>query len=375
MRALIWTLALGLSISPAHAQTRPVEAELQAAVDTTLAAHPELPSIALTVLSPRGGIDWTGASGRIAFKGAPLKSPPAFRIASVTKSFVAAATLRLIEDGKFALTDSIGRLVAPETAEQLRGDGYDPDAITIRHLLEHSSGIFNYVDDAFVQKVASDPRHIWTRREQIAYAMAHGEPVNEPGAAFHYSDTGYVILGEIIERATGEPLPQATRRLNKFAALGIDTTWFETQEPAPAGAPPLAHQYYAGRDMTDHHPSFDLYGGGGLVSTTRDLARYFRALSLGWIFDRPETLAMGLTAPDLARKAREVPHTPLMMVYTIGRHRCWGHGGFFGTVAVYCPDIDTAIAVSVNANTGGRNTGINEVLGKVDLALAERGIR
>ncbi|RVT40265.1 serine hydrolase domain-containing protein [Sphingobium algorifonticola] len=375
MRLPFLVLAFAIATTPAYARQSSIDAALDTAVAETQRTHPELPSISLSILSPRHGIDWTGISGSLTQKGTPLKSPPAFRIASVTKVFVAAAVLKLIEDGRFAVTDPITRLISAETAAQLRQDGYSPDDIIVRHLLEHSSGIFNYANGSFAAQVVKEPGHIWTRREQIAFAMTQGDPVNRPGEAFHYSDTGYIILGEIIERATGEALPQAVRRLNKFAALGIGHSWFETAEPLPDGAPAIAHQYLAGTDMAGHHPSFDLFGGGGIVSTTRDLARYFRALSLGSVFDRRETLALALIAPDVPRQAGEMPHAPLMMVYPLGKHRCWGHGGFFGTWAMYCPDIDTAIAVAVNANTGGRNDGIKDMLNRVDSVLAESGIR
>src|SRR5205807_7846965 len=114
---------------------------------------------------------------------------------------------------------------------------------------------------------------------------------------YSYADTGYVILGEIVERTTGKPLPAAVSDLLKLKSLGIRSTYFESLEPPPPGALPRAHQYLGAADIHDIDPSFDLYGGGGQVSTTADLSRFFKALFQGRVFDHPETLAAGLVSP------------------------------------------------------------------------------
>src|SRR5206468_13081783 len=97
------------------------------------------------------------------------------------------------------------------------------------------------------------------------------------GTDFHYSDTGYVLLGEILERQTGHSLAGAYRSLLGLDRLGLLHTYLETLEPTPAQATPRAHQYLGTTDTAGFDPSFDLYGGGGLVSTVNDLTRFYRA--------------------------------------------------------------------------------------------------
>ena len=95
--------------------------------------------------------------------------------------------------------------------------GYRPDAITVRQVLVHTSGIYDVGQDpAYQAAVNADPAKRWTRLEQVRFAMDHGAPVGEPGTVYAYSDTGYSLLGEIIERATGTPLADAYRTLLDF---------------------------------------------------------------------------------------------------------------------------------------------------------------
>ena len=135
------------------------------------------------------------------------------------------------------LDDPIAEHLAPATLELLRRGGYDPDAIHVRHLLMHTSGLYDYASDPkFVEYVLTHGRHHWTRTEQVRFAITHGKPYAPPGKDFHYSDTGYVLLGEIIERTTGRPLANAFRRLLGFDKLGLSHTYLESLEARPHAA-------------------------------------------------------------------------------------------------------------------------------------------
>jgi hypothetical protein len=124
-----------------------------------------------------------------------------FRIASVTKTFVAAAILRLVETGRFALDTPVEGLLDEQLVGLLRDGGYDPSAITVEQLLTHTSGL---LDDAFgpgrdyLARVLADPTRRWARADQVAYAM-EGDPVGPPGGQFHYSDTRWVLLGALLD--------------------------------------------------------------------------------------------------------------------------------------------------------------------------------
>ncbi len=271
----------------------------QGLVDETLAASPGVPALALAVLAPGHGLDVAVAAGRSG--DAELGADDPFRLSSNTKTYTAAATLRLVEEGRLGLDDTLAERADPALVALLDGDGYDTGAITVRHLLQHTSGLYDYASDVDYQTIAlGEPGGHWSRADQVRFAVEEGDPLGPPGAAFAYSDTGYIVLGDIIERVTGTTLGAALRELLDYERLGLDATWLEEVEQPPSGVPPRAHQFYETQDMTDANPSADLYGGGGLVADVRDLARFYAALVAGDVFDDPATLTTMTSVPTAA---------------------------------------------------------------------------
>jgi len=329
--------------------------ELRRVLDQTAATSPRIPGLLLGVEAPRLGLSWSGAAALAdRATGRRLAPGDAVRVASVTKTFTAATTLRLAERGRLALDAPIARYLPAAYTTLLARGGYRPDRITVRQLLQQTSGLFDYAEtDAFDAAVRAAPGHRWTRLEQVRFALTHGRPYGPPGAAYHYSDTGYILLGAIIERVSGRPLAAAYRSLLRFDRLGLTHTYLETLEPAPPGEPPRAHQYYAGLDLARVDASSDLYGGGGLVSTMADLARFDRALLRGRVFARPATLRAMLTIPatntDDANGAGAGYGMGIFRI-TAGGAACWGHDSAWGTFAFHCPALDLTVAAS--SNTG-----------------------
>lgn len=335
-----------------------LEAQLQALVDADLSAWPDMPARLLHVLAPGHGVDVEVAAGAEDLAtGARLRPESRFRIASVTKPFVSAAALRLAEDGRLSLDRTVAELLAGEYDELLRSGGYDTVAITLRHLLTHTSGIYDFAADAYTDQIADgftalvheDPSRRWTRFEQIEFAVSHGKPYGAPGTVFGYSDTGACLVGEIIERVTGVSMGEAIRDLVGYERLGLATTWQETIEPEPANLPPLSHQCEGGIDVADFDASVDLYGGGGLMSTCRDLARFFRGLLHGDVFRSPDTLETMMTTLDEIPRAQLTSEDPVdnaaMFLFRadVGGETWWGHDGYWGTSAYTCPTRDVTI--------------------------------
>jgi D-alanyl-D-alanine carboxypeptidase len=336
-----------------------VEAKLQALAERDLAVWPQMPARLLHVLAPGRGIDVEVAAGAADLAtGEPLRPGARFRIASVTKPFVAAATLRLVEDGRLSLETTLDDLVAPETVEVLRGGGYATDAITLRHLLTHTSGIYDFAADAYDPSIPdgftatcwNDPSHRWTRLEQIRFAVTHGHPYATPGAVFGYSDTGACLVGEALERVTGLTMGAAIRELVGYERLGLRHTWHETVEPEPQDLPVLSHQYEGELDIADVDPSVDLWGGGGLVSTCRDLARFFRALLRDEVFRYPATLVTMTSVLDGIPRAEgtgigDDPADAAMFLFRaeIAGETWWGHEGWWGTTVFTCPRLDITV--------------------------------
>lgn len=360
LAAAVPMVALGIACSPEPAVEPAAELgpRLQALVNVAVAGNDIVPAAALAVEAPRLGLRWAGAAG-IAdpASGEPMTAAHPVRIASNTKTFVAATVLRLWERRRLGLDEAIAAHLPDELAELLVRGGYDPGAITIRQLLTHTGGIYDHSDGAsYAERILTDPAHRWTRFEQVAAAIEWGQPYGAPGEVYRYSDTGYVLLGAIVEGAYGGPLPAAVRDLVGFDRLGLTSTWWETLEPRPPGVPDIAHQYAGELDGATIDASIDLYGGGGLAATMGDLARFTQGLFSGRVYAEPATLETMLAPVEGAAAGPGEPG-PLTTpgVYRMGvfvtdvdGRRVFRHTGYWGTVATYDPEIGASIAATVN---------------------------
>jgi D-alanyl-D-alanine carboxypeptidase len=344
--AVVGAVSVALAAGPAGAGDSSLQAALQEAIAADVASDPAIPGEILTVRAP--GIDETVATGFADVDAqTPLEPDTPFRVASMTKTVVAAAVLRLVEEGKLRLADPITEHLSPESLDVLRADGYDVDGITVRQLLQHTAGLYDYAaDPEYEARSVTDPTHRWTRLEQLQLATELGDPLGAPGEVFNYSDTGYILLGEILERTTGDTLPEAVRELVHFDRLGLDDTYWEILEDKPAGYADRAHQYY-GTDIDNigFDASQDLYGGGGLVSTTGDLARFYEALFGGEVFEKPSTLK---TMTKVSRAGRDDQAGMGIYVVDAAGERCFGHRGFWGTQTIHCPRLDLTFARTIN---------------------------
>src|SRR3954452_5256765 len=324
---------------------------LQAAVDGQVKRG--VPGIAVRVVDPSRHLDWRGASGRVA-RGSKRRLRPgaSFRTASVTKTFTAAVVLRLVEKRRLALDDSIAQYLDPALVARIHvvGGVSHGAEITVRELLNHTSGIYDYAsDDSWIRDVVSHPQRTWTPLGLVDEAIARGKPYFPPGTGFGYSDTGYVLLGLIVEKVTGRPLAEAYRQ-EILDPLHLRHTYLEHWEQAPAGEPPRAHQYLDTYDTWGWNPTFDTFGGGGLVSTAGDLTRFIRGLFAGKVFADPSTLAMMRVrnpfSGDYALGIEGVQKSAARNAPTV-----WGHDGFFGAFMYYWPARRISITGSINTYT------------------------
>jgi D-alanyl-D-alanine carboxypeptidase len=321
--------------------------------------------ISLTVLSPSFDIDFAGAAGYDSTKKDHiLDAEQPFRIASLTKVFVAAAILRLREKGLLSIEDPITKYISKQHITILQKGGYHPEKITLRHCLTHSSGLYDYAEGGpeYIQEASKDPNKRWTRTEQIQFAMDHGKPHAAPGEEEHYSDTGYVLLGEIIENLTKASLAKGLRSLLKFDELGMSATYLESLEDRPEGLKPSVKRYLGEIDASSWDNSVDLYGGGGLVANTRDLSVFLQALFNESIFEKDDTLPVMLLKKEYDNIEKMLPSQRLGFGSILGKEtgiEAYLHSGFWGTAFMHFPRYNCSIAMN---NT---NDGDSEVLQRV----------
>ncbi len=377
--AILLTTITGCSRPVGPTREAVLQSEFQALIDSVVAEDEAIRGASLAVLSPSAGLDWEGAAG---FADSEAKTPMTpghpVRIASNTKTYVAAAILRLAESGRIDLDSAIGDHLPSDTIGLLESDGYDSSTITIRHLLTHTGGLYDHGDaEAYTEAIIADPRHHWTPAEQITALVRWGDKLDEPERIYSYSDSGYVLLGVIIEQITRQGLAEAVRGLVGLDRLELGSTWWEVMEPVPEGSMVRAHQFLGDLDVTDFVPYFDLYGGGGIATTMGDLARFHGALFRGKVYSDPGTIEImlstydGIEASPTANERALPPGAYRMGVWVLETegYTSYHHTGFWGTLAVHIPELDLTIAATSNQNQVG--PGFDEIPAEVVRIVTE----
>jgi CubicO group peptidase (beta-lactamase class C family) len=338
-------------------------------------------------LFTRSGLAASGGIGWAAIGGANPNSQTVFRIASISKSFTAVAVLRLAEEGALRLDDPVVRHLPRFAATR----SYSPDSppITVADLLSMSSGLA--ADDPWADRLES------LNRVQFNKLIGDGfRTVAAPGLVYEYSNTGYALLGAIVERLSGQALTEYVRQ-NILIPLDLQRTGYDFT----AFSPPLRATGYSERDGRWIPEPFTAPGTysaiGGLLSNVEDMARWAgwlaqgfppgddditllpkaarRAMATGHI-DIPPVLRSGSTRGRLT-----LPERPQISSYGYGlfidHDPIWGNiahhsGGYpgFGTNLRW--QIDSGIGVVVLAN--GRYARASVIAARaLETALAEAG--
>jgi D-alanyl-D-alanine carboxypeptidase len=310
----------------------------------------------LRIESGDGVVRWEGAAGSATRGGIPMAPDMSYEIASTSKTFTATLVLLLAEDGQLDLDDRIVDQLDPRL---LRGllviEGRDlTGRITIRQLLNHTSGLPDFWLDppyvrgeanAFVVAFDDDPERLWEPRQILPYA-AQLTPAGRPGETYHYSDTGYLLLGLLIEQVTRRPLHQAYREL-LFEPLGLEDTHMPYRERAPGGAVD-SHRYEGRWDLHGRrHQSAD-WGGGGLISTSHDLSLFVRALGPGRVFRHRATLDEMLQLVPTGEADVSYGLGVFHLQLDDGLGELWGHDGYGNAFMYYWPQRDLAIVGTLN---------------------------
>ncbi|GAA0319057.1 beta-lactamase family protein [Actinoallomurus spadix] len=211
-----------------------------------------------------------------------------FRIASVTKTFTATVILQLAGEGRLSLDDTVERWLPGV----VRGNGNDGRAITLRHLLQHTSGTHDDYPDYTSKEDFYQHRYDTYTAEQLVARAMRQRPDFRPGTDWSYSNTGYALLGMVIQRVTGHPWHEEVRD-RIVRTLGLQHTFWPGASPTlPRPHAETYQRWQPGEPLIDVTEQVGLAGNGeaGLVSTTADLDRFFRAL-LGGRLLRPAQLA------------------------------------------------------------------------------------
>ena len=268
--------------------------------------------------------------------GTKMPADGVFRIGSITKQFTATAVLQLVESGKIALQDPITR--------------YFPDApvhgktVTIEHLLTHTSGILSYTEKAGFGKRGAEE----LTPQQIIDAIKDDPLQFEPGTKWHYNNSGYTLLGMLIEKVSGMPYAEYLEK-NVFPRAGLkDTRYDDTRAIVPRRVP--GYHRVKGKVANAQFLNMSIpYAAGALLSTVDDLARWNAAVAAGKVVDR-KLLDKAWTAYRLAN-GDDTGYGYGWRPATIAGERVIHHGGTvhgFTSHAMWLPERDLYVAILTN---------------------------
>ncbi|QEV21080.1 serine hydrolase domain-containing protein [Streptomyces alboniger] len=312
---------------------------------------------------------WKGTSGVGDLRtGRPRSADEHYRIGSITKTFVATVLLQLEAEGELSLDDKVDTWLPGV----VRGNLHDGRHITLRQLLNHTSGVFNYRDDKeFVRTYMLKDAFFRTRYDTVTldqhvkYAMANKRDF-APGTSWKYSNTNYSLAAMVIEKATGNAYGDEIRR-RVVEPLRLHATSVPGSDPR---VPRPSSRAYAKLAESADGPSHDVTelnatragGGGDMISDAADLNRFFSALLRGKLLPKEQLAEMTTTV-----EAKGLPGVRYGLGIAERELSCgvevWGHhGGITGwtSEAVTTADGRHSLAFNFNGDWSGDSDAVIE---------------
>ncbi|MEI4623767.1 beta-lactamase family protein [Bacillus pfraonensis] len=349
--ALTATILAGTLVLPTNGNVNAMYKKTppQQAVDKA-ANTKNIPGVIVAVKN--GDVNWSYASGEANIeRNHKVDADSAFRIGSTTKTFVATVALQLVGEKKLSLDDTVEKWMPG----LVKGKGYDGNKITIRQLLNHTSGIPDFLTPEFKTKLLENPSGNYTPEQLIARALEL-----EPVTGWAYSSTNTVIVGLIIQKVTGETYAEQIKK-RIIEPLALKETFL------PGSSMDIPKKNARGYlntgdklvDITVLNPSF-ANAGGEMISTGEDLTTFFRAL-----------LGGKLLTPEMQKEMMTSTVDSPLGKYGLGIHatklpdgtEVWGHGGGIPGFTNFAGGTeDGQHVISININVLGAEKHINNIL-------------
>jgi D-alanyl-D-alanine carboxypeptidase len=279
-------------------------------------------------------------------------------MASVGKLFTAALVSMLVEAGKLTFEDRIVDYLDADLTDGLhtvKGKDYT-DQIRVKHLLNHTSGVHDFWEDkpaegqGMLDRILNEPERSWTPREVVMWSKDNLKSHFPPGGGFHYSDTGYHLLGLTVEAVTSLPFHIAMGQYIFEPLEMMHTFLLGHSQPAQESPHPVAG-VYTGDTNVVHYPSLSVdYAGGGVTAPMEDLLKFMQALVQGRLLthetiERMDDCAKFSIGIDYGYGMMKIRTIPIIMPR---KFNCWGNAGSTGAFMFYHPGQDAYLIGSLN---------------------------
>ena len=358
MNAFI-TFVFGLlfTLSTEASDKRALKDEIQTLFTETL-SNSNVHSATWVIYSPSKHIDFSFATGALERNDKLSKASP-FYIASIGKTFTATAIAMLYEQGRLNLSDKISKYLSDEVVSGIhlfQGKDHSHE-ITIAQLLQHTSGLPDYFEGKTIDGSAnamallfSNTEKLWTPQEILNIAKQRMKPLFKPGTDYRYSDTGYILLGLIIEHVSGMDLHDFFKQ-EIFMPLNMNHTYMHLRAKPILPTSRMNEIYVDNVEISTFNSLSLDWAGGGVVSTAQDLNRFQLAL-YGNNFISQNTLkkmqewipeskgiyyGFGLRKVLISERFSAGPDLSII-----------GHTGSTSSFMFYCPNLDVYLSGTFN---------------------------
>jgi D-alanyl-D-alanine carboxypeptidase len=314
-----------------------------------------VPGTLMSIQTEADGM-WLGSAGKADLKSnIDLKSCNITRVGSTVKTFTATTIFLLQEEGKLNLNDKITNYLSPADIKDIE----NANEASIRQLMQHSSGIYNYIQNLKFQTGSlNDLIKVWSPDELLSYARGK-KAYFAPGEDVLYSNTNYILLGMIISSIEGKPFYEVFDE-KIFIPLGLNSTQFAATDPVPDGIIRGYVDFYSNLNVINasYYSGWDYFtADGGLISNAYDLNIFLTSLFAGDIISQSSLNEM-LTW----QKPKDEDPNFFPIFYGLGIFKMetqWGDAYFHSGDAIgyyacmtYFPDRETTICWAVNGNYG-----------------------
>lgn len=278
-----------------------------------------------------------------------------FYTASIGKVFTATAIALLYEEGKLDFKERISTYLSDDLIDGLHvleGNEY-ASRITITQLLSHTSGLADLFEDKphtgvnMMEMLFQQPQKYWEPKELVDYMKTRFNPISAPGKSFHYSDTGFIVLGLIVEKVSGKNLHQFfLERI--FDPLQLNATYLNLRS---ANHGRMAEMFAGSMELSGMRSLSADWAGGGIVSTSKDLNTLLGALFEDEFLEKETLTRMMEWIPESQgtyygfgiRKWKLKELNPSLPDLSL-----WGHSGSNATFMYYCPELKVKISGTFN---------------------------
>lgn len=325
---------------PRRGGAQAAESALQGAVDTW-SQEPTHYGVTASVVFPDGA-RWNGAAGRAGDEW--LRADHLMQIASITKTMTAAVILQLVDDGVLRLDDTVDRWLEPHP--------HVAPTVTIQQLLNHTAGVANYTGTLeLATAIAADPAHVFSPGELLGFV---GPALFAPGEATMYTNTSFLLLGQIAERATERSIVELYRA-RLWAPLGLDAIFLPGVEEPPG---PVAFALDRGVvvDPLERQAVLSIgHSAFGLMATAETVAAWGHALFTGTVISEEMQLAMRTLVPAAGNIPGETGAGLGIRGYEYHGRVQFGHSGgarYGSSLLLHDPGTRTTVAVVMNQGVG-----------------------